>query len=68
MTGKFYLGLFFSMKKPVAASNFFASVSLLMMTLPIEVKPRFFHSEVMEKAFIGRGAARFSYKSNPFLG
>ncbi|SVB21704.1 uncharacterized protein METZ01_LOCUS174558 [marine metagenome] len=56
------------MKKPVAASNFFASVSLLMMTLPIEVKPRFFHSEVMEKAFIGRGAARFSYKSNPFLG
>jgi hypothetical protein len=41
VNGKFYLGLFFSMKKPVAESNFLASDCLFMVTFPIEVKPCF---------------------------
>ena len=47
MNGKFCLGLFFLMKKTVAGLNFLDSFSLLMMTLPIEVKPRFLRSTVM---------------------
>ena len=39
MTEKIYLGLSFSMKKPVRASNFLASFSLFIVTLPIEVNP-----------------------------
>jgi|MDTC01.1.fsa_nt_gb hypothetical protein len=35
------------MKKPVPASNFLASVSLFMVTFPIEVKPCFLRSAVM---------------------
>jgi hypothetical protein len=42
------LGLFFSTKKPVEASNFFSSVSLFMVTLPIVVKPRFLRSPQAE--------------------